>query len=68
MAEPERPEVTMWWRVAYWIIKLTSAQAHARPRAIIPPTPTQKYVILVAFPLQQWLCERSSMLRYAYIA
>jgi len=26
-----------------------------------------KYVILTAFPLQQWLHERASMLRYTYI-
>jgi hypothetical protein len=28
----------------------------------------QKYVTLIAFPLQQRLHERASMLRYAYIA
>ena len=27
-----------------------------------------QYVIIIAFPLQQWLHERSSMLRYTYIA
>ena len=27
-----------------------------------------EYVILIAFPLQQWLLERASMLRYTYIA
>ena len=26
-----------------------------------------EYVILIAFPLQQWLRERASMLRYTYI-
>ena len=26
-----------------------------------------EYVILIAFPLQQWLHERSSVLRYTYI-
>jgi hypothetical protein len=26
-----------------------------------------EYVILIAFPLQQWLHERPSMLRYTYI-
>jgi hypothetical protein len=30
--------------------------------------PTLKYVIIIAFPLQQWLHERASLLRYAYIA
>jgi hypothetical protein len=33
------------------------------------PTNTHpEYVILIAFPLQQWLHERASMLRNAYIA
>ena len=27
-----------------------------------------QYVILIAFPLQQWLYERVSLLRYTYIA
>ena len=27
-----------------------------------------EYAILIAFPLQQWLCERASMLRYTYSA
>jgi len=27
-----------------------------------------EYVILIAFPLQQWLHERSAMLRYTYTA
>ena len=27
-----------------------------------------EYVILIAFPLQQWLYERTPMLRYTYIA
>ena len=27
-----------------------------------------EYVILIAFPRQQWLRERASMLRYTYIA
>ena len=29
---------------------------------------TKKYVILIAFPRQQWLCKRASILRYMYIA
>jgi len=35
------------------------------------PKPTNthsEYVILAAFPLQQWLHERASMLRYTFIA
>ena len=27
-----------------------------------------EYIILIAFPLQQWLYARTSMLRYTYIA
>jgi hypothetical protein len=27
-----------------------------------------QYIIFIAFPLQQWLHERASMLRYTYIA
>ena len=57
-------EITTWrMRVACWISKTTRAQAHACARA---PTPThtcarthahahtQKYVILIGFPRQQW--------------
>jgi hypothetical protein len=29
---------------------------------------TNKYVMLIAFPWQQWFCERTSMLCYTYIA
>ena len=36
---------------------------HARTRPH-----TDKYVILIAFSLQQWFRERASMLRYTYIA
>jgi hypothetical protein len=31
-------------------------------------TYTQTYVILIAFPRQQWFRERASLLRYTYIA
>jgi hypothetical protein len=41
-------------RTALWITKATD-------------TPSE-YVILIAFPLQQWLRERASLLRYTYIA
>jgi len=44
------------WRVRceYWIIKATDTHS--------------EHVILTAFPLQQWLHERASLLRYTYIA
>jgi hypothetical protein len=42
-----------------------------RAQMTIWRTPTNthsEYVILIAFPLQQWLQERASLLRYTYIA
>ena len=39
-------------RPVYWIPKATNTHSH--------------YAILIAFPLQQWLRERTSMLRYTY--
>jgi len=41
-------------RVACWIITATATHS--------------QYVILTAFPLQQWLRERAPLLRYPYIA
>jgi hypothetical protein len=41
-------------RFAYWIIKATDTHL--------------EYVIVIAFPRQQWLSERSSVLCYKYIA
>jgi hypothetical protein len=40
----------------------THMYAHTRKHAH-----TDQYVILIAFPLQQWFRERASMLRYTYI-
>jgi len=53
--EQGRPQVTMWrMHIAYRIPKATNTQS--------------QYVILLTFPLHQWLHERASMLRYTYIA
>ena len=53
--EPDRPQMTIWrMHIACWIPKATNANS--------------EYVILIAFPLQQWLHERAPMLRYTYIA
>ena len=41
-------------RISCWITKATEIQP--------------EYVILIAFPLQQWLRERASISRFAYIA
>jgi len=47
--------MTIWrMRVVCWIPKATNTHSGC--------------VILIAFPLQQWLQERASMLRYMYIA
>ena len=53
--EPGRPQKTKWrMRVACWITKAINTHS--------------EYVILITFPLQQWLHERSSTLGYTYIA
>jgi hypothetical protein len=55
IVEPDRRQMTVWrMRIACWITKATNTHS--------------EYVILIAFPLQQWLHERVSMLRYTYIA
>ena len=43
-------------RFACWITKATDTHTHT------------EYLILIAFPRQQWLRERASVLRYAYNA
>jgi hypothetical protein len=48
--EPDRPQMTIWrMRIACWITKATNTHS--------------EYVIIIAFPLQQWLQESASMLR-----
>ena len=55
MLELDWPHVTTWCiRIACWTPKVTKTQS--------------KYVIHVAFPLQQCLRECASLLRYTYIA
>ena len=47
--------MTIWrTRIACWIPKATNSHS--------------EYVILTAFPLQHWLHERATVLRYTYIA
>ena len=49
-----RPQMIIWrMRIACWIPKVTNTHL--------------EHVIRIALPLQQWLHECSSMLRYAYI-
>ena len=53
--KPDRPLTTIWrMRLACWITKATDTHS--------------EYVTLIAFPLQQWLQERASMLDYMYNA
>ena len=52
--EWDRPPMTIWSVcMVCWITKPTNTYL--------------EYVILIAFPLQQWLRERSSLLRYMYM-
>jgi hypothetical protein len=51
---PGRPQIPIWhMRITSWIHKAINTRT--------------QYVLLIAFPLQQWLRERASMLRYTYI-
>jgi len=53
--QPNRPQMTIWrMRIASWNLRL---QTH-----------TLRIRNSYCFPLQQWLHERASLLRYAYIA
>jgi len=53
--ELRRPQVTMWrMHIAWWIPKSTKTHLEC--------------VILIAFPLQQWLHKHVSLLHYTYIA
>jgi hypothetical protein len=54
IAGPDRPEIIRRMHVACWINK--AANTHS------------EYVILIAFPLQQWSHELAAVLRYASIA
>jgi len=53
--ERGKSQMTIWrMRIACWVAKATNTHS--------------EYVILIAFPLQQWLRERASLLLYTYIA
>jgi len=55
IVQPGRPQMTVWpMRIAHWIPK----SANTFP----------EYVILIVFPLKQWLLERTSVLGHTYIA
>ena len=57
IVQPDTPQMTIWsMRIACWISEATDTNSD--------------YVIFIDFPLQQWLHESASMLRYTstYIA
>ena len=55
IVEPGSPQMTIWClRFARWVPKATNTHSCC--------------VILTAFPLQQWLHERASLLRHKYVA
>jgi hypothetical protein len=77
--QPEKPQTIWRMRVACWISEATRSQAHARALHSHPRTRThrhvlnrarthKKYVILIAFPIQQLRRECALMLRYTYIS
>ena len=54
-AQPDMPQMPIRRkRAACWLPKTTNTHS--------------EYVIIISFPLQQWLQERASLLRYTYIA
>jgi hypothetical protein len=54
VVERGRPQMTIWrMHISYWVPKVTNTHSDC--------------VILIAFPLQQWLPELASVLRYTYI-
>jgi hypothetical protein len=55
MVEPDRPQLTVWrMPIACWITEAVNTHL--------------QYLILNAFPLQQWLHERASLLNCTYIS
>ena len=55
IVEQGRPQMTIWrMRIACWITKATNTHTGC--------------VILIAFPVHQWLHERASLLRHTYVA
>ena len=55
IVQPDRPQVTIWrMLISCWILEATNTYS--------------QYVIVIAFPLQQWLHERASVLCYMNIA
>ena len=47
MVEPERPQITIWRRVAFRIIKDTRTQTHVRALTLTLPTPEKHTHVLM---------------------
>ena len=56
IVQPDRPQMK---------IQYGSFAVHAETKVT---NTLSQYIILIAFPQQQWLCERATMLRYTYVA
>ena len=55
VVEPDRSQMAIWcMHVTCWMTKATNTHS--------------QYAVLIALPLQQWLHECASVLRYTYIA
>ena len=60
VVQPDRQQMRIRrMRFSCWISKDARAHIHTR---------TQKYIILITFPLQQWFRQRASKLRHTHIA
>jgi hypothetical protein len=69
LVQPEAADIVA--PVAYWTSKTTRFQKHIRaysPTSTHTRARTHKYLILIAFPRQQWFRERVLVLRYTYSA
>jgi hypothetical protein len=63
--------MTIWrMRVGCWISKnpRSQARAHVLATHTHARTNSQKYLVLIAFPQQECIRERASVLRHTYIA
>jgi len=66
IVERVRPQMTIWrMRIACWIP--TATNTHTQTHTHTHTHTHSGCIIFTAFPLQQWLHECASMLRYMYI-
>ena len=57
----------MWKNIVEWgSLKVTIWRMRIACRIPKTTNTISEYVVIIAFPLQQWLHERASMLRYTY--